>query len=629
MPYRPSRIGTSACRRFARTAFFHVVIFFALLGSAQSLFAQGVGQFSSAFLRINPQARQVAMGEAFTGLADNYNLLRYNIAGLGRIHKGIAALNGQSWIESTGQMDVEIAFPQILFGFAFGGGLTVFDEGKLVELNQDFGETGRILRSYDAMLTFGIGRRFTFNKHNFSVGGGAKVIRQHLGGDSNEATGVGADGGLLYWNGPVSVGATYQNFTLKKMSFVNTEESLPEAIRGGVAFTLPTTGQLALTLTGDVMKIRNEQDLRYYAGGELKISEVLSLRGGYKFHDTEATRWAAGFGLNVPTKRLAKSSLDIDYAFSPLDNFSGAAHRFTLAFTFGLDFPERQVAGPGMPPALLDSLRNAMKDLENAQSRTRQLEEEMASRLERIKQIALTSAGKIEIIPDKDGTTVDTLRLRINFAFDKSDIRPTDFGTMSKVAEILNELPDSKLLLTGHTDAIGTHEYNWRLSMRRLQSVKEFLVDRGDVSDGRFLKLIPYGKTKPIADNSTPAGQALNRRVDFIFLDSDYAAEDIPGSGVETIQAVNDTTFAIVFNGVVEGKYEIKEYGLTNKFIIEFPGLYNLTAQRNYEINRGAVIRARAGYHPGENYTRVVFDLTREGVASVRRVNNSMVITIR
>jgi OOP family OmpA-OmpF porin len=72
-------------------------------------------------------------------------------------------------------------------------------------------------------------------------------------------------------------------------------------------------------------------------------------------------------------------------------------------------------------------------------------------------------------------------------------------------------------LIAGHTDSIGGAEYNLRLSERRAASVKQALISNG-VAANR-LQSVGHGMSKPKADNSTLAGRAINRRVEFRRLD--------------------------------------------------------------------------------------------------------------
>jgi outer membrane protein OmpA-like peptidoglycan-associated protein len=85
---------------------------------------------------------------------------------------------------------------------------------------------------------------------------------------------------------------------------------------------------------------------------------------------------------------------------------------------------------------------------------------------------------------------------------------------MARVAKVLNQYPQTNIIVTGHTDSKGAEEYNQKLSERRAESVKNALAGVG-VNPSR-INTIGYGKSKPIADNSTEAGRQMNRRVEIV-----------------------------------------------------------------------------------------------------------------
>ena len=76
----------------------------------------------------------------------------------------------------------------------------------------------------------------------------------------------------------------------------------------------------------------------------------------------------------------------------------------------------------------------------------------------------------------------------------------------------VEEIPDSKLKISGYTDSSGNDDSNLKLSDRRAQSVRTYLVDKG-IGENR-INAKGYGESNPIADNSTPAGRRKNRRVE-------------------------------------------------------------------------------------------------------------------
>jgi OOP family OmpA-OmpF porin len=98
------------------------------------------------------------------------------------------------------------------------------------------------------------------------------------------------------------------------------------------------------------------------------------------------------------------------------------------------------------------------------------------------------------------------------FDFDKTAIKPDGAKILDRLIVFLKENSDKRVDLEGHTDSVGTEQYNQALSERRAASVKDYLTKRG-VDAGRVTTR-GFGLTKPIADNKTAEGRARNRRVE-------------------------------------------------------------------------------------------------------------------
>jgi outer membrane protein OmpA-like peptidoglycan-associated protein len=105
----------------------------------------------------------------------------------------------------------------------------------------------------------------------------------------------------------------------------------------------------------------------------------------------------------------------------------------------------------------------------------------------------------------------------IRFGFDQYDLDESAVKEVKHILEMLRMFPEIELELIGHTDSIGPKDYNFELSKRRVQSVKDFLVNNG-ISDER-LKIFAAGEDQPLAINAfpdgsdAPEGRALNRNV--------------------------------------------------------------------------------------------------------------------
>lgn len=105
----------------------------------------------------------------------------------------------------------------------------------------------------------------------------------------------------------------------------------------------------------------------------------------------------------------------------------------------------------------------------------------------------------------------------IYFDVNKDVVKPESYGTLKEIAAILNEVPDVKVKIVGHTDSDGADAANLDLSKRRAASVKNELVKSFGVNGDRLVT-DGMGEGQPVAANDTPANKALNRRVEFIKL---------------------------------------------------------------------------------------------------------------
>ncbi|MBC8185073.1 PorV/PorQ family protein [candidate division KSB1 bacterium] len=614
---------------------FTLLCIFGFVTTSYSQASNGIGKYGASFLQIANSARQVGLGEAFTGLADDINFLQYNIGALGLVEKATIGLSYHSWIKDTQQGAVGFAAATDYGKFGFS--LVYFNEGEITEFDENFQETGSIIGSNDIAMTLGVGYPKNIFGLNISFGGAFKIVRQNLADQS--ATALGLDLGFLIKYKHISYGATIQNFTITKLKFIEKEDPLPETYRGGVGFNYKVRDNIKINLAADVAWLM-DQKLKSYCGAEVVFNKIIAVRGGYKFHDFDANRWGAGTGVIIPVEALGNSYVKVDYAYSPLAAFEGSTHRFSLIIEF--DTMEKKPTAADILSeeerkkfdALAEQLRLEVEAAEKArlaaqeaEKRTKELEAEMARRLARIKAIADSSQGKIVVHPT---STMDSIRftMRINFDFDRANIRADEFETMQRVGEILNTYPENKVQLAGHTCFIGTEEYNIRLSHRRVDSVIDFLTAKESVKLDRFFYPVGYGKQKPVASNDTPEGRSMNRRVDFtIFTKTD--TPPVPeGSAIKSIEIAENNTVKIICNGKV-ANYKDRFLSNPDRIVIDFPNIFLLPEQKTFKFSNDLFLRARLGYHKEEKYTRVVLDLKAPLQYQVAAKDNIIYVSVK
>ncbi len=122
--------------------------------------------------------------------------------------------------------------------------------------------------------------------------------------------------------------------------------------------------------------------------------------------------------------------------------------------------------------------------------------------------------GDDVIVQRTDNDIVLTMPQDILFAFDSAELRPDLTRDLQSIGASLQRYPDTRVIVTGHTDSTGDAGYNQRLSERRAESVAAVLR-RSGVSAGR-ISTRGAGATQPIASNATQDGRARNRRVEIV-----------------------------------------------------------------------------------------------------------------
>lgn len=122
---------------------------------------------------------------------------------------------------------------------------------------------------------------------------------------------------------------------------------------------------------------------------------------------------------------------------------------------------------------------------------------------------------------------------RIFFDFDSDTLRNVSFPVLDEVASAIRRNPDiARLRIEGHTDDVGTPDYNVDLSFRRARAVMEYLAAHGVARDR--LEVAGFGHQRPVTEERTPEGQSLNRRVEFTIV----RTTDAPAAESTTRRAV-------------------------------------------------------------------------------------------
>ena len=106
---------------------------------------------------------------------------------------------------------------------------------------------------------------------------------------------------------------------------------------------------------------------------------------------------------------------------------------------------------------------------------------------------------------------------QVKFGFNEAELTPTALQALDIFVEDLKSRDQNVFIeIQGHTDSVGSADYNFQLGQKRADAVRRYLSSRGIPL--HRMSVISYGLTAPIADNSTPEGRAINRRVTIVVL---------------------------------------------------------------------------------------------------------------
>jgi OOP family OmpA-OmpF porin len=128
------------------------------------------------------------------------------------------------------------------------------------------------------------------------------------------------------------------------------------------------------------------------------------------------------------------------------------------------------------------------------------------------------------IVPLKVKTQQYCSILDLQFEIKQDDIQREMKEKLSVVGTFMKKYPDTTAVIEGHTDDVGTEEFNLKLSQQRAESVVSYLMDSFKIASSR-LTAVGYGMSRPIAENTSSEGRRANRRIDAVIA----CATDVEG----------------------------------------------------------------------------------------------------
>jgi hypothetical protein len=509
---------------------------------------EGSSNHAMPFLRMGAGARALGMGGAYVAVANDATAGYWNPAGLGwscgTQLSGMFALGMEA--------DRSMSFVAGSHRFDWGAlGLSFLTAGM-----SDIPEY--LAGSSESSGTFSYGDLAVMLHGAYAtdlVSVGATVKYLHQGLDANVAGDDGVDGfgvdlgaGIqpLEW---MRLGVVMKDLASEVGSFEEAND-IPMNLRVGVAL-LPIDG---FTFGFDLDQVIDEDDLKFHAGGEFAFPVNEDFGGALRLglNDGNLT---AGLGVSV-------KFIEFDYAFVEEPSVFEESHRMGVTLRFGQDecggptfapregdsdldgIPDRADKCPSQPEDF-DGYQDTdgCPDADNDGDGVLDVNDDCPARAEDFDGFndqdgcpdvdndgdgildaddkCPSAAEDFNGYQDADGCPDGGAGLPcefplvyIHFKYDSADFSYADpIPVLDQIAETLKASPGTKVTIVGHTDGHGSDEYNMKLSLRRAEAVRDYLVKKGVASNQMMVD--GKGKREPIASNDTDEGRAKNRRIEF------------------------------------------------------------------------------------------------------------------
>jgi outer membrane protein OmpA-like peptidoglycan-associated protein len=128
--------------------------------------------------------------------------------------------------------------------------------------------------------------------------------------------------------------------------------------------------------------------------------------------------------------------------------------------------------------------------------------------------VAPPAPARADVAPEPAPAPLELVLEGVNFDFDQANLRMADLPAIDRNAAELDKFGNVNIEVAGHTDSMGSDEYNLNLAQRRADTVRNYLISKGIAADRLSAKA--YGESQPVADNATAEGRFENRRVELL-----------------------------------------------------------------------------------------------------------------
>jgi type IX secretion system PorP/SprF family membrane protein len=428
-------------------------------------------------------------------------------------------LVGVKGAPSLAMIDVNGSF---LYDMGYGASVYAERTGNFMHFYMSAAYAYHIKLGSDVFLSFGLEPKLYRNQLDISNVNSSGTIIDPLLQNNESLTGTTVDVGaaVLFKANGFIIGISAPRTLGLKMNYSNTvsQFQLKRHYLGHISYDLNLGTDLILTPLA-VVRTTETSKINYEGSVLLEFKERLWMGAGYKASNSVSVN----AGGSVSDWLIVNYCYD--FGFAGITGASAGSHEITLGFLFNRSkdprspsvFPSQAVSG-GFDPELEKRIDKLEEDIDTEEIERKEDVKELKGMIKDLEDLLSSKETKVDtpVVAEKS-IWIDSL-ISNNIIFGKGSDRllSSSFSEIDKYSQKLIEDEELKILIVGHTDNIGSSEYNKSLSTSRAKAISEYLLLKSDI-EAEQVVYEGKGENQPLYDNLTPEGRRKNNRVVFKF----------------------------------------------------------------------------------------------------------------
>jgi type IX secretion system PorP/SprF family membrane protein len=336
-----------------------------------------------------------------------------------------------------------------------------------------------------------------------------------------QKTSINATAGIGYTVNKLEIGLAVPQLFGNSLSYSDNESrafyNMTRHFLGSVRYKIDLQKDKGISFSPLVMaRVVEGAPLQYDINGILDWENVGWLAASYR------SDYAITANVGIRLNKSFTIGYAYDFITSKIGAYAGTSHEILIGFRFDRSKKDDYVEKKNDKDTLAETVKQLAKQVKQNSNDINATDALVKQNSKDIKAVDSTLQDHIRrdtvspvqvVLNKKEKSIVEKAFKNLEFETNKAEIKESSNSSLDDLAKLLSDKNEYNLLLSGHTDNVGSLTFNFELSEKRVFAVKNYLVGKGISSDRIITE--EFGFTRPLEPNSSSEGRSKNRRVEF------------------------------------------------------------------------------------------------------------------